>query len=243
MAITTTLNLSISVGDDQGNSPLILQPGRAQGNSPSGIIYTGILNEYLQVFVIGVAAPTNLAAAGSTTGGSFSAGTYYWEVTGLNGAGETVGSNEVTLTLTGSTSSVQLVWNAMPGASSYRVYRGTASGSESHYQAASTNSFTDTGTTGSSGTVPVSNTTGTTWTPTLPMTPLQFVYVRNMPLSAGNLTVTWTPTGGSSAAVIVLAPGGEINYIEPSIVSGGGISAIAFSTTAEGTLIEANFTA
>lgn len=235
MAIQTILSLSISTGDDQGAIPMVKSIG--------GLAFTGTLSEQIQVFAIGVAAPVNLAAQGSLTGGSFSAGTYYWVVTGLNGAGETTGSNEVSVVLTGSTSSVTLAWAAMPGATSYRVYRGTSSGSESHYQAASTNSFTDTGATGTSGTVPVSNTTGTTWTPTLPMTPLQFVYVRNLFSSAGNLTPTWTPTGGSSAALPALAPGAAILLLEPSVISGGGITALSFSASAPGTIVELNFTA
>jgi hypothetical protein len=243
MAIQTTLGLTITVGDDQNSTALVVSPGATRNNTPASLIYAGILNEYIQSFTIGVATPSGLALVAFTTGGSLAAATYYWKVTGLNATGETVGSNEVTATTTGSTSSVTLSWQAMPGATSYRIYRGTTTGSEDHYQASSTNSFTDTGATGTSGTVPVSNTTGTTWTPTLPMTPLQVVYVRNLPTSPGTLTPTITPTGGSAAALPALAPGAVLTFLEPSVVSGGGITAISFAVSAQGTTVEAIFTA
>lgn len=95
----------------------------------------------------------------STTGGTFAAGTYYWKVTGKSASGETVGSNEVTATLTGSTSSQPLSWTAIPGAVSYNLYRGTTAGAESVIVINTTaTSYTDTGTAGTAGTVPTAST-------------------------------------------------------------------------------------
>ncbi len=47
----------------------------------------------------------------------------------------------------------------MTGATSYKVYRGTAAGSESVFYTTTTNSFTDTGAASTAGTVPTVNTT------------------------------------------------------------------------------------
>lgn len=69
--------------------------------------------------------PAGLIDDPLTNGGSFAAGTYYWVVTALNAAGETTPSNEVTATLTGTTSSVGLGWNPDVGGTGYNVYRGS----------------------------------------------------------------------------------------------------------------------
>jgi hypothetical protein len=71
--------------------------------------------------------PVGLIDSPSTIGGSFAANSYYWVVTAVNFAGETTPSNEVTATLTGTTSSVGLGWNPVPGATGYNLYRGSNS--------------------------------------------------------------------------------------------------------------------
>lgn len=103
-------------------------------------------------------APGTVTATPSTTGGSLAAGTYYYKVTALNAQGQTTGSPEVSATTTTATSSVALSWTAVPGATSYNVYRGTAAGGENVYYNTTTASYTDTGAAGTSGTVPASNT-------------------------------------------------------------------------------------
>jgi hypothetical protein len=72
-----------------------------------------------------LAPPAHLIDSPSANGGSFAANAYYWVVTAVNDAGETTPSNEVTATLTGTTSSVGLGWNPVPGATGYNVYRGS----------------------------------------------------------------------------------------------------------------------
>lgn len=69
--------------------------------------------------------PAGLIDDPLTNGGSFAANAYYWVVTAVNDAGETTPSNEITATLTGTTSSVGLGWNPVPGANGYNVYRGS----------------------------------------------------------------------------------------------------------------------
>jgi hypothetical protein len=76
------------------------------------------------------APPTLTLGAVSASGGSLAAGTYYFKVTAVSSAGETLASNEVTATTTGTTSSIPLSWTNVTGAASYRVYYGTAAGGE-----------------------------------------------------------------------------------------------------------------
>jgi len=68
----------------------------------------------------------------STSGGLFNlltAGTYYYEVTAVTAQGETVASSE-TSAVVGIGGTVNLSWNEVNGATSYRIYRGNASGAE-----------------------------------------------------------------------------------------------------------------
>lgn len=69
--------------------------------------------------------PSGLIDNTSTNGGTFAANAYYWVVTATNAAGETTPSNEISATLTGTTSSVGLGWSNVVGATGYNIYRGS----------------------------------------------------------------------------------------------------------------------
>jgi hypothetical protein len=117
--------------------------------------------EYITNLDLGVALtpPSGLSATGSTSGGSFAAGTYFWVVTAVDANGETTKSNEVQAVLTGSTSSVALSWNGVDGATGYNVYRGTTTTNENKLiTTVTTTSYTDTGTAGTTATLPTTNT-------------------------------------------------------------------------------------
>lgn len=109
--------------------------------------------------------PTGLAATPSGTGGALAGGTYYYKVTALNASGETIGSAEVSAVVpAGTTGSVALTWTAAAGATGYRVYRGTATGTQDVYYAlGNVTAFTDTGAAGTAGTVPTTNTALFRW--------------------------------------------------------------------------------
>lgn len=66
--------------------------------------------------------PTLVSVVAATTGGTLAAGTYRFTVTGFNRIGETIESNEISATTTGSTSKVTITWNAEGGADGYRIY-------------------------------------------------------------------------------------------------------------------------
>jgi YD repeat-containing protein len=101
------------------------------------------------------AAPTATAA---TSGGSLATGTYYFEVSAIAGGKEVLLSAEQSKAVTGPNGKVTLTWSAVPGAASYRVYRGTTSGGENKYHATTSTSYTDTGS-GTTGSLPQSRTT------------------------------------------------------------------------------------
>ncbi len=105
-------------------------------------------------------APTNLTASSTITGGALPAATYFYKVTAFNINGETVGSAQASTTIaSGTTGRVTLGWDPVAGATSYRVYRGTASNAQSVFYATSTPGFVDTGTPPTGGAVPDVNTT------------------------------------------------------------------------------------
>ena len=64
----------------------------------------------------GLTVPTANTPTTATTGGTIPAGTYYLKVTAVNSKGETVGSNEVTVTTTGTTSTITVTWSAVVNA-------------------------------------------------------------------------------------------------------------------------------
>lgn len=69
-----------------------------------------------------LAPPVQAAANTATTGGTLPADTYSFTVTALNAQGETLESNEQSVTTTGTTSTATANWAAVTGATGYRVY-------------------------------------------------------------------------------------------------------------------------
>lgn len=87
--------------------------------------------------------PVLVSATPSATGGTLSASTWYIVVSALNAAGETTMSNQIQAITTGSTGSIAVVWNAVPGAAAYRVYFGGGSnGAQNRYVSTGSTSIT-----------------------------------------------------------------------------------------------------
>jgi hypothetical protein len=87
-----------------------------------------------------LAAPVQSAATTATTGGTLAAGTYKAVITAVNAQGETVASNEISATTTGSTGKITWNWATVANATGYKVYvtaLGGASGSETYLVTAS----------------------------------------------------------------------------------------------------------
>lgn len=100
------------------------------------------------------------AAATSTTGGALAAATYYYKIVAVTAAGENLISNEVSQVTTGATSSNTLTWGTVAGAVEYRVYRGTASNTQTGYYSVTTGALTflDVGAALTTGAVPAGQT-------------------------------------------------------------------------------------
>jgi hypothetical protein len=107
-----------------------------------------------------LAAPSTLAASPNVGGGTFANAAYFWKITGLNGNGETTGSNEATCTVA-TNGTASLTWAALPaGTTGVKVYRGTVTNTENVLVATlgAVVAYTDTGTVGVAATVPALNT-------------------------------------------------------------------------------------
>jgi hypothetical protein len=97
-----------------------------------------------------IAAPTLTLGTTATSGGTFTAGTYYWKVSAKLASGETLPSAEVTATI--ATNGTQTFsWTVVPTAVSYNLFRGTTPGGENILVAnTAATTYTDTGTAGTS---------------------------------------------------------------------------------------------
>lgn len=177
------------------------------------------------------AAPLQNPASTSTTGGTLAANTYYYVVTAiLNPQGESIASNEVSITTTGTTSSNTITWTAPPGmtVTGYRVYRGTAAGAENVYYApGNVLTFTDTGGASTAGTPPTD--TGTGFSQINEVTPdddATFITAGQGPYPAAyQATMTQLPTNVTTVRSVMTihrsrkTDGGDGN-IQASLISG-----------------------
>ena len=88
-----------------------------------------------------------------------------------------------------------------------------------------------------SGFVQNQNLSNALTTLTLPGSPAQFVYIKNLSTVSGqNVTVTWTPNGGSSNSVAVLSPGAALILAETDTTNG--ITTLAVTAAVTATPIE-----
>jgi uncharacterized protein YmfQ (DUF2313 family) len=75
-------------------------------------------------FTAALPNPTGLSVTASGTTGTLPAGTYHYVISALSPYGETMASNDVSVTITAG-QEPHLTWPAITGASGYQVYRGT----------------------------------------------------------------------------------------------------------------------
>jgi hypothetical protein len=110
-------------------------------------------------------SPPASPAAAVAAGGTLAVGTYYYVVTAIVGGSETTQSAQVTATTTTGNQTVNVTWTAVAGASGYKVYRSTTSGSYVSPALAGSpaaSPFSDTGVALSAGAPPASSVTGYT---------------------------------------------------------------------------------
>lgn len=123
------------------------------------IQYTGNGTSATLTITKSLSVPNTPTLAASTTGGSLASGTVYVKVTAVNASGETAGSNEANVSVTGPTGSVAVSWTAVPGASKYNVYASSVAGQEIFVGQTTSTSYTITSLPSSGAAVPSANTT------------------------------------------------------------------------------------
>lgn len=107
--------------------------------------------------------PVNAAFSTASSGGSLANSTTYWyRVTALNGAGETLPSTQTSITtgVSGSNHTVTVNWNAVNGATGYRVYCRTSGAQQLCATVGAVTTWDDTGSVTPSGALPTVNSTG-----------------------------------------------------------------------------------
>jgi hypothetical protein len=72
-------------------------------------------------------------------------------------------------------------------------------------------------------------------TVSLPISPTNFLYVKNLH-ATNTLLVTWTLASGTSAPIVTLQPGAFIAFSEPT--GAAGITALTLTGSASATLVE-----
>ena len=146
---------------------------------------------HLLTHVTNAAIPVNITAPGltvnalanptgtptgtpSTTGGTVAAGANYMKIVAIDTSGNhtTVGTESALVTTASCgtsplTCSIAWAWTAVPNAASYQIWVGATSGAEANYFTSATNSYTQILpiASGTSGTMPATNTTGQVITP------------------------------------------------------------------------------
>lgn len=101
----------------------------------TGINYATWNQAFEQVYTLFAVAPSGLSATLASGGSLTASQAYYYKVTAVgygsfSTTNETSGSNEATQTTSTGNQTINLSWTALPGAVSYNVYRGTATGAE-----------------------------------------------------------------------------------------------------------------
>lgn len=175
-------------------------------NAKNYAIITGdMLTQNLSMVCL--TTPGTITPTTSATGGNMPAGTYFYKLTAINLAGESNPSAEVGgLTTSGSTSSISFTWPTVPGAISYRLYRGIATNSEIVYYTTTGISFTDTYSTTIAGTVPNFNTAfNLKVTPTgVSVSGILFTNGNQVPSSGTVLTYTDANNSGTGETVLYI---------------------------------------
>lgn len=163
-------------------------------------------------------APPNLAATGVASGGTLNDDEYFYVVTTVNDEGESDASAEDSGTVSGGggSGSVDLDWDAVVGATAYRVYRALATGGPFDFVIeVATNSYTDDGSPlpDSSTHPPATDTTGDQITLAIEAT--EPGSASNVDLNA--ISILRTPLGGVTA---VANPGSTLGGSDPETDEG-----------------------
>lgn len=120
----SALTIDLTDVDGQGTAVDAIVVHALGGTIPTGTDGTVTLTQ--GTLAAPVASAPVLAQDGG--GANWNLNAYYYKITALGPAGETLGSNEVTVTPINVDDSVTVSWSAVPGAVGYKIYRSEASG-------------------------------------------------------------------------------------------------------------------
>jgi hypothetical protein len=159
----TAPNLSINdfgIGDGIGRTGFMANNRLVVWTETGGTFTLGasIAGLYSQA----ISASTTPTGTGGASG-SIADGTYYAKIVALDAAGGTTspGGDSTPITLsTGGIGSIAWAWTQIPGAVTYQIWVGASAGGENSYFTSRVNSYTQTTTSGTGGTMPGSNTSG-----------------------------------------------------------------------------------
>lgn len=177
----------------------------------SGINVATWNQAFEQIYTLFTSAPSGLTAT-LASGGSLTAGTtYFYKVTavgynGFSSTNETSGSNEPAgVAATSGNQTINLSWTALPGAVSYNIYRGTATGAENVLVGNTTlTTFTDNGTAATTSQTPP----GSMPNDYIEFDLSSFTTLANETATPGHLlTLIIQPTGTAGSSQATLAPG------------------------------------
>lgn len=109
-----------------------------------------------------LSTPVNAAFSTASTGGSLVPGTYYYRVSALGAAGETLASTETSQVVGAGTNTnkVTVNWGAVTNATGYKVYGRTTGAELLIATVGAVTTYVDTGAITPAGALPVANTTG-----------------------------------------------------------------------------------
>ncbi len=109
-----------------------------------------------------IGAPATPTTSVIASGGTLVTATYYFKIVAVDALGNlsNVSAESTGAVVSVANSSINVSWTATPGAVSYRVYYATSSNGQANYYTSTTNSYTLTATSGTAGSPPQTDTTG-----------------------------------------------------------------------------------
>lgn len=189
------------------NNAILAEPGVDYVTFNNAVLPTNLALVKSAVVPTGVTSPGTISATAFTSGGSRADGTYYYKVSGIDANGnETAASPEVSATITGGAGSgrVDLSWTAVSGASTYRIYKGTVTQTQTTYFTSGTNSYSDTTGAGTAGTPKIGTLAAASYYIGVSVlkgtveSGVSVELVKVVPSAAGSININWTAVAGAT---------------------------------------------
>lgn len=130
--VTTVTNNGYYTGDTVANGKEVVENqyimAREKEVGEFSSIGGSTVKDIGNVNGIKIVAPDNLSLTAQSDDGLLSEDTYYYVVSAVDETGETLPSGEQSVEVSSPDNQVELEWDAVPGATGYRIYRSDTSG-------------------------------------------------------------------------------------------------------------------